>query len=478
MTMSAENEDRKPPPRETSPMLALTGTERPLPPGNHAAFAARAAVNPDERLRGARAPETAVSLGDFSLNGVMYYGAKMMVAPKTFVGKDQELTGFHFQRMRYTRPMRVPDKDAQPVFAADGKKRKATDRVRTECWSFVGGAPVQTADAGLRLKAYLVKEGFYTPENRAVLALLDTHCEGFFSYEKTREVAKTREAEKARETTRDDVMRGPIAGPAAKQPRLGSGPAENPYGGYAADRMFKQPLIHWRYALCMAGPNRKDGCIVGTEYVFALLGPASPMARLRVPLPDVRETFSRYLSLEDAMNRVMFALQREVSYERLVWADALLAEAGLTAEDQGRELAGFFSNAELGRLMAQGVFLGNHDLGWPAPPAGGTRPALSRARAGNLPGIRTRNLAHPPPETVTAVGGVSAFGAVLPDSSEEEGLALDLPVAATAEGLAPPLRVVAPPPPGEVPTAPQLGPAPRASLWDRLRWGGRSGAAA
>ncbi len=414
-------------------MLALTGTERPLPPGNHAAFAARAAVNPDERLRGARAPETAVSLGDFSLNGVMYYGAKMMVAPKTFVGKDQELTGFHFQRMRYTRPMRVPDKDAQPVFAADGKKRKATDRVRTECWSFVGGAPVQTADAGLRLKAYLVKEGFYTPENRAVLALLDTHCEGFFSYEKTREAAKTREAEKARETTRDDVMRGPIAGPAAKQPRLGSGPAANPYGGFAADRMFKQPLIHWRYALCMAGPNRKDGCIVGTEYVFALLGPASPMARLRVPLPDVRETFSRYLSLEVAMNRVMFALQREVSYERLVWADALLAEAGLTAEDQGRELAGFFSNAELGRLMAQGVFLGNHDLGWPDPPAGGTRPALYRARN-----------AHPPPETVTAVGGVSAFGAVLPDSSEGEGLALDLPVprprvvAAAAEGLVPP----------------------------------------
>jgi hypothetical protein len=141
------------------------------------------------------------------------------------------------------------------------------------------------------------------------------------------------------------------------------------------------------------------------------------------------------------MNRVMFALQREVSYERLVWADALLAEAGLTAEDQGRELAGFFSNAELGRLMAQGVFLGNHDLGWPSTVAGGraggTRPAPDRARN-----------AHPPPETVTAVGGVSAFGAVLPDSSEEEGLALDLPVAATAEGLAPPLRVVAPPPPG------------------------------
>jgi hypothetical protein len=52
VTMSAENEDRKPPPRETSPMLALSGTEQPLPQGNHAAFAARAAVNPDERLVG------------------------------------------------------------------------------------------------------------------------------------------------------------------------------------------------------------------------------------------------------------------------------------------------------------------------------------------------------------------------------------------------------------------------------------------
>jgi hypothetical protein len=34
-----------------------------------------------------------VPLGDFSLHGVMYYRAKMMVAPKTFVGNDQELTG-------------------------------------------------------------------------------------------------------------------------------------------------------------------------------------------------------------------------------------------------------------------------------------------------------------------------------------------------------------------------------------------------
>jgi hypothetical protein len=77
-------------------MLALTGTEQTLPPGGHAAFVAHVAANPDERSVGARAPGTAVPLGDFSLNGVMYYGAKMMVAPKTFVGKDQELTGFHF----------------------------------------------------------------------------------------------------------------------------------------------------------------------------------------------------------------------------------------------------------------------------------------------------------------------------------------------------------------------------------------------
>jgi hypothetical protein len=52
-------------------------------------------------------------------------------------------------------------------------------------------------------------------------------------------------------------------------------------------------------------------------------------------------------------------------------------------------------------------------------------------------------------EQVTAAGVVNAFGPVLQESSEEEGLALDLPVprprvvAATVEGLAPPLRVVA-----------------------------------
>jgi hypothetical protein len=418
----------------------------------------------------------------------MYYGAKMMVAPKTFVGKDQELTGFHFQRMRYTRPMRVPDKDAQPVFAADGKKRKATDRVWTECWSFVGGEPVQTADAGLRLKAYLLKEGFYTAENRAVLALLDTHCEGFFSAEKTRDAEKARDAEERRKKQSDDAMRGPIAAPAAKQPRLGS--YENPYCGAAAAtaaRMRNVPLQHWRYALAMAAPDYKDGGIVGTEYVFALLGPASPAARVRVPLPEVLETFSPYLSKDAAIVRVMFALQREVSDARLLSADAQLVQAGLTVEDQGRALAGFFSNAELGNLMAQGVFLGNHDQGWPITVAGGwaggTRPAPYRFRS-----------AHAPPETVTAAGVVSAFGAVLQESSEEEGPAPAPPVrrprvvAATAEGLAPPLRVVAaaavaegvvaPPPPGEVPAAPQLGPAPRASLWDRLRWGGRNGASA
>jgi hypothetical protein len=168
------------------------GTEQTLPPGGHAAFVAHAAANPDKRLVGARAPETATPLGDFSLNGVKYYGAKMMVAPKMFEGKDQVLTGWHFKRMRYTRPMRVPEPNAALVYSADGRKRKATDRVQTECWSFVGGVPVQTADAALRLQAYLIKVGFYTPENRAVLTLLDGHCEGFLIAEKKRDAEERR----------------------------------------------------------------------------------------------------------------------------------------------------------------------------------------------------------------------------------------------------------------------------------------------
>jgi hypothetical protein len=365
---------------------------------------------------------------------------------------------------------------------------------------------VQTADAGLRLKAYLLKEGFY-----AVLALLDMHYEGFFSAEKTRDAEKARDAEERRKKQSDDAMRGPIAALAAKQPRLGS--YENPYGSQAAKvaaaRIRGVPLQNWQYASALAAADYEDGGVVGKEYVFALLGPASLAARVRVPLPEVLETFSPYLSKEAAIARVMFALQREVSDARLLSADAQLSQAGLTVEDQGRTLADFFSNAELGNLMAQGVFLGNHDQGWPISVEGG------RA-GGNRPApYRFRN-AHPPPETGTAAGGGHAFGPVLTDSFEdpsvgvatEERLAPS-PSAVAREGavappppreerLAPspsevalegavaqspprevaPEGVVAPPPLGAVPAAPQLGPAPRASFWDRLRWGGRNGASA
>jgi hypothetical protein len=269
--MSADDDDRKPSARETSPLLALTGTEQTLPLGGHAAFVAHAAANPDERLVGARAPETAVPLGDFSLNGVMYFGAKMMVAPKTFEGKHQVLTGWHFKRMRYTRPMRVPDKDAQPVFSADGRKRKATDRVRTECWSFVGGVPVQTAEAALRLKAYLLKVGFYTAENRAVLTLLDTHCEGFFTDEKAHDAVERRKKREVEE-------------PATKHGEPGVGAA------MAARTSAYHAELAGGLGPCGAD-WRGDGRVVGVEYVFSLLGPASPASRYVRELSDVRETF-------------------------------------------------------------------------------------------------------------------------------------------------------------------------------------------
>jgi hypothetical protein len=167
-------------------LLDINGIEQVLPLGQHAAFVARAAEYADERLVGPQAPETATSLGNFRINGVKYVGAKFLVAPKTFGGKDQVLTGWHFKRLWYTRLMRVTDLTAPPETSADRSKKKATDRIRTESWSYVGGTPVQTADFGLRLQAYLASEGFYTTENKAVLTLLDSMVTDFIVYEKKR----------------------------------------------------------------------------------------------------------------------------------------------------------------------------------------------------------------------------------------------------------------------------------------------------
>jgi hypothetical protein len=142
---------------------------------------------------------------------------------------------------------------------------------------------VQTADAVLRLKACLLKEGFYTAENRAVLALLDTHCEGFFSVE------KTREAEERRKKQSDDAMLVPIEAPAAKQPRVG----EAGVGAATAAHIHGVPLQNWQCALSLAAPRyHEDGGGVGNEYVFALLGPASPASHFVRDLPEVRETLT------------------------------------------------------------------------------------------------------------------------------------------------------------------------------------------
>jgi hypothetical protein len=100
--MSADDTDPETP-SETSPLLELKGTEQLLPPGGHEAYVARTSAIADERMVGARAPATPEALGDFVLDGVKYYGAKMMF-PKTFQPKDRALIGWHFKRMRYTRP--------------------------------------------------------------------------------------------------------------------------------------------------------------------------------------------------------------------------------------------------------------------------------------------------------------------------------------------------------------------------------------
>jgi hypothetical protein len=71
----------------------------------------------------------------------------------------------------------------------------------------------------------------------------------------------------------------------------------------------------------------------------------------------------------------MFAVEREVSFSRLMSADAQLAHAGLELGEKGRAIASFFTNAELVNLMEQGVFLGNHVKGWTARPVGNRPPA-------------------------------------------------------------------------------------------------------
>jgi hypothetical protein len=79
--------------------------------------------------------------------------------------------------------------------------------------------------------------------------------------------------------------------------------------------------------------------------------------------------------LEEAIARVMFAVEREVSYTRLMSADAQLAHAGRELGDKGRAISSFFTNAELVKLMEQGVFLSNHVKGWTARPVEDRKPA-------------------------------------------------------------------------------------------------------
>jgi hypothetical protein len=80
----------------------------------------------------------------------------------------------------------------------------------------------------------------------------------------------------------------------------------------------------------------------------------------------VREAFAPDLPLEQAITRVMFAVMRDVNHDRLNAADIELAHAGPSLADKGIALAGFFSTRELVKLTVDGVYLGNHVPGWRA----------------------------------------------------------------------------------------------------------------
>jgi hypothetical protein len=492
--MSAQESNPGGGPREMSPALEIHGTEQALPPGQHAAFVAHVAAYADERLGGPQAPETATSLGNFQINGEKYIGAKFLVAPKTFVGKDQVLTGWHFKRLRYTRPMRVPDLTAPAETNADGSKKKATDRIRTECWSYVGGTPVQTADSGLRLQAYLVKEGFYTTENKAVLTLLDSKVADFIVYEKKRvlEGKTAKQAAAKRQKVAGQATTSAVAAAGTVPAAASRKPASLPYG-------------HWRAALRRATPEYQgDGTAVGTEYVFRLLGPRGPPTHYLGDLPDVRESFAPDLPLEQAITRVMFALMRDVSDARLMAADLELAHAGPSLAMKGQALAGFFSKRELLKLTVDGVYLGNHVEGWqpvarqPAPVGScvqvpvvqtpedrqvadlvqGDSDLTEADAAPRMIGEGGQRLASDSAfrvlnrETVRGEGAEAPVGAVGPrpegcvlrvvddgvHTPTWEWVRAPIPaVAASAEGLAPP-------PPAPPPVGPQPGPPPRGFL--------------
>jgi hypothetical protein len=171
---------------------------------------------------------------------------------------------------------------------------------------------------------------------------------------------------------------------------------------------------------------------------------------------------------------VMFAVEWEVSYTRLMSADAQLAHAGSELGDKGRAIGSFFTNAELVKLMEQGVFLVNHVKGWTARPVKDRKPVVLVQTYSDVtpPGNAPRMIREGGPSVVVAgrpvvapAGRALAFvnawgqapgprlerlpelGGSFPDSFEEEGPApapagppVPRPrvVAAAAEGLVPP----------------------------------------
>lgn len=84
-------------------------------------------------------------------------------------------------------------------------------------WSFVGGIPVQTSDAALLLWDYLKKVRFYTEENRAVLTLLDAHCETFLVRDK-KNVPPTRKTPRRGRRLRTRRMSPPLRRRMASRP--------------------------------------------------------------------------------------------------------------------------------------------------------------------------------------------------------------------------------------------------------------------
>jgi hypothetical protein len=208
-------------------------------------------------------------------------------------------------------------------------------------------------------------------------------------------------------------------------------------------------MQNWRAALALAVPI---GAGMGGLLGWSTCSRCSARRARRPAMSANCRTFVRrspYLPMEAAIARVMFALEREVSYTRLMSADAQLAYAGMELGEKGCAIASFLTHTELVKLMEQGVFLGNHVQGWTALPAAG------RKLAPPPPVLWTDSDVTPPSpaphimveggrasamdnawDQVARAGVVNAFGPVLPASFEEEG-----PAPAPAGPPVPRLRV-------------------------------------